>query len=132
MRSGCNIKKKHFAIFQAKAVGFESVSGLINSEYKNRFRARFVDLPKYRTQVMEAYEALLATLNDSKTGHKAVLAKVDADYLKIFELTNSIKQAFNDLRCGKESEHTAGCGSSSAYSDDARGSISRLPTLSLT
>ncbi|GBP17482.1 hypothetical protein EVAR_8830_1 [Eumeta japonica] len=72
---------------------------------------------------MEAYKAILATLDDSKPEHDVVLTKVDAD---------SIKLAFGDLGCGKELERTAGPGSSSANSAVAGGLISRLLTLRLT
>ncbi|GBP83419.1 hypothetical protein EVAR_62433_1 [Eumeta japonica] len=49
---------------------------------------------------MEEYEAMLATLDDSKPEHEAVLDKVDADFLRIFELADSIQLAFKDIGCG--------------------------------
>ncbi|GBP55567.1 hypothetical protein EVAR_34402_1 [Eumeta japonica] len=47
---------------------------------------------------------------------EAILIKVDADFLRIFELADSIKLAFNDLGWGKELERTAGPDSSLASS----------------
>ncbi|GBP64302.1 hypothetical protein EVAR_88254_1 [Eumeta japonica] len=57
---------------------------------------------------MKAYEALPSTLNDSKPEHEAILAKVDADFLRIFELADSINLTSDDLGYGKESKRTAG------------------------
>ncbi|GBP09346.1 hypothetical protein EVAR_5776_1 [Eumeta japonica] len=51
---------------------------------------------------MQAYEALLATLNDAKSEHEAVLTKMYADFLRIFELADLIKLAFDILRCRKK------------------------------
>ncbi|GBP82694.1 hypothetical protein EVAR_62113_1 [Eumeta japonica] len=103
-----------------------------SDENKSRLRARFDDFPEYRTQFVEAYEALLATLNDPKPKREALLTKVDADFLRIIELADSIKLAFNHFGCGKESERTAGPSSSSVNSAVSEGLISCLPTLSLT
>ncbi|GBP66868.1 hypothetical protein EVAR_18039_1 [Eumeta japonica] len=49
-----------------------------------------------------------------------------------FELADSIQLIFDDLRCGKKSERTAGPGLSSASWSDAENLIPRLPILSLT
>ncbi|GBP32898.1 hypothetical protein EVAR_81689_1 [Eumeta japonica] len=56
---------------------------------------------------MEAYKTLLATLFDFKPEHEPVLTKVGANFLRIFELADSIKLAFDDLESRKESERTA-------------------------
>ncbi|GBP28769.1 hypothetical protein EVAR_19811_1 [Eumeta japonica] len=116
---------------QAKRHSFIA-AGFIKSENKNRLRERFDDFPEYRTQFMEAYEALLAISDDSKPEHEAVLVKMNVDFLRIFEIADSIKLAFDDLGCGKKSEHAVGHSSNSASSADAGGLISHLPTLSLT
>ncbi|GBP92146.1 hypothetical protein EVAR_66637_1 [Eumeta japonica] len=84
----------------------------------SRLRAPFDDFPEYRIQFMKECEPLLATLDDSKPEHEAVLAKVDPDFLQIFKLADSIKLALVDLGCGKELERTAGPGRSSANSAD--------------
>ncbi|GBP88071.1 hypothetical protein EVAR_58485_1, partial [Eumeta japonica] len=73
----------------------------------------------YRT-ILEAYEAFLVTLDDSKPERTAVLAKVDADFLKIFGLAVSIDQTgLRRLLCRKESERTLGSGLSSVSSANA-------------
>ncbi|GBP39655.1 hypothetical protein EVAR_25479_1 [Eumeta japonica] len=69
--------KVNVAVFKAKAAWFGSASGLINSENKYRLWARFDDFSEYRTQFMEAHEALLATLDDCKSEYEAVLTKID-------------------------------------------------------
>ncbi|GBP71934.1 hypothetical protein EVAR_47879_1 [Eumeta japonica] len=73
--------EKKLAVFKAKAARFESAAGLINSGNKNRLRARFDDFPEYRTQFVEAYEALLSALNYSEPEHEAVLSKVVEEQL---------------------------------------------------
>ncbi|GBP04115.1 hypothetical protein EVAR_68151_1 [Eumeta japonica] len=120
---------KKNSVFKAKTALFENAAGLINSENKNRLQSSFLES---RTQLMDSYEALLATYDESKPEHEVVLTKVDADFLQIFELADSIELALDDLECGKESEGTAGLGSSSASSADAGSLISRLSRLSLT
>ncbi|GBP23363.1 hypothetical protein EVAR_22221_1 [Eumeta japonica] len=67
--------------------------------------------------------------DDSKLEHEAALTEADVDFLRILELADSIKLAFDYLGCGKESERIAGSSPSSA---DAGGLISHLPTSSLT
>ncbi|GBP77188.1 hypothetical protein EVAR_49397_1 [Eumeta japonica] len=91
--------------FKAKTAWFESAAGSINSENYIRLRARFDDFSEYRTQLIEANEALLATLDDSKPNHE------DAE---------------------RNRHRTARRGPSSASSAEAGGLISRLPTSSLT
>ncbi|GBP11210.1 hypothetical protein EVAR_6031_1 [Eumeta japonica] len=76
--------------------------------------------------------ALLVTLDGSKPEHKVVPAKVNVDFLRIFELADSIKLALDDLGCRKKSKHKVECGLSSARSANAGGLIWRLPTLGLT
>ncbi|GBP39610.1 hypothetical protein EVAR_26693_1 [Eumeta japonica] len=76
--------------------------------------------------------ASLATLDDSKPEYETILAKEDADFLRIFELADSIRLDFNNLGYGKESKRTVEHSSNSASSADAGGLISPLPTLSLT
>ncbi|GBP92571.1 hypothetical protein EVAR_70945_1 [Eumeta japonica] len=85
------------AIFKTKTAWFKSAADLINAETKNILRARFDDFPEYRTQFMEAYGESVTTFDDCKPQHGAILTKVDADFLKIFGLTDSIKLAFGDL-----------------------------------
>ncbi|GBP58757.1 hypothetical protein EVAR_35536_1 [Eumeta japonica] len=46
---------------------------------------------------MEEHEALLASLDDSKPEHETVLTKVNADFLIILELSDSIKLSLCDL-----------------------------------
>ncbi|GBP43142.1 hypothetical protein EVAR_40582_1 [Eumeta japonica] len=75
--------KKYLSVLKAKAAWLESAAGLINSENENRLRVCFDVFPEYRTQFVEAYEALLATLDDSKPEQVAVLAKVDAAFIRI-------------------------------------------------
>ncbi|GBP73168.1 hypothetical protein EVAR_59057_1 [Eumeta japonica] len=123
--------KIHLAFFKAKVACFNSAAGLINLENKNSIRARYDDFSEYQTQFMEAYEALLVILNNCKSEHETMLTKVDANFLRIFELTDSIKLAFDDLRCAKESESTSAPGPSLAISADAGGLISRSSALSL-
>ncbi|GBP21432.1 hypothetical protein EVAR_12033_1 [Eumeta japonica] len=79
-------------------------------------RSRYDDYDAYPIQFEEACEALLTTLDDSKSDHEAVLTKVDADFLRIFELADCIKLAFDDSGCGKEWERAAEPGPSLASS----------------
>ncbi|GBP95707.1 hypothetical protein EVAR_100814_1 [Eumeta japonica] len=81
---------------------------------------------------MEAYKALLVISDDFKHEHEAVLTKVDADFLTIFELADCIELAFDGLRYEEESKRTAGPGLSSNSFADTEGSISHLSPLSLT
>ncbi|GBP81999.1 hypothetical protein EVAR_62876_1 [Eumeta japonica] len=89
-----------------------------------------------KTRFMETYKTLLATVDDSK--HEAVLAHVDTDFLRIFELADSIKLTFEDLVNSRGTQIRPGLKSpeikspASASSADAGDLISRLPTLSLT
>ncbi|GBP58572.1 hypothetical protein EVAR_40855_1 [Eumeta japonica] len=81
---------------------------------------------------MEAYEALLANLDDSKPKHESILTKVDANFLQIFELADTNKLTLDDSECGKKSERRAALGPSSASSTGAGELISCLQTLNLT